>query len=119
MAHACAALAASRAFAVGLPPDRSLPHRLAAVFKNRAGARVIGGAYLAQHSEEDIDRLVSSLMASSDAMAGAVREGDDRVLKNVIRERIRNDFATRRTVNVDGWVLARTEARLCALNALL
>lgn len=36
-----------------------------------------------------------------------------------LRQQIQNDFAAGRTVIVDGWVLALTEARQCALFSLL
>ncbi len=36
----------------------------------------------------------------------------------MLQDRIRSDFATGETVEVDGWILSRTEARLCALAAL-
>lgn len=34
------------------------------------------------------------------------------------RDAIRRDFAAGETVHVEGWILSRTEARLCALAAL-
>jgi hypothetical protein len=35
-----------------------------------------------------------------------------------IKRRFAKDFADGRTVMLDGWVVSRTEARLCALLAL-
>jgi hypothetical protein len=63
--------------------------------------------------------------------AGAV-EADERALRRELgfgtaeplaldrsfRDAIRRDFAAGETVHVEGWVLSRTEARLCALAAL-
>ena len=60
--------------------------------------------------------------------AGAV-EADERALRQALRigaaeslelggswrDAIRRDFAAGETVHVEGWVLSRTEARLCAL----
>ncbi len=40
-------------------------------------------------------------------------------LRETVAARVRDDFATARVVNVDGWLLARTEARLCALAYLV
>ena len=51
--------------------------------------------------------------------------GDDRcpsdpsALRLAIAERHRLDFRTGRIESVDGWILSRTEATLCALVALL
>jgi hypothetical protein len=36
-----------------------------------------------------------------------------------IEQRVRDDFAAGRTVVVDGWVLAATEARQCALFSII
>lgn len=40
-------------------------------------------------------------------------------LERSIERQVRDDFATGRTVLVDGWVLAETEARQCALFSLV
>lgn len=40
-------------------------------------------------------------------------------LSTRLQSRIQRDFAEGRTVVVDGWILARTEARQCALFSLL
>ena len=72
----------------------------------------IGRAYLAKHEDErDVDVLrahLGDLVSQSGGDGLAERAG----------ARIREDFATGRTVQVDGWLLSRTEARLCALAAL-
>ncbi len=39
------------------------------------------------------------------------------VLRAHAAARIRADFAAGRTVTLGGWVLAQTEARLCAVSA--
>jgi hypothetical protein len=40
-------------------------------------------------------------------------------LHRALRARNSEDFAAGRVVRLDGWVLAATEARLCALAALV
>jgi hypothetical protein len=78
---------------------------------SQADATVIGRAYLAANPvEADLDLLVRQLTALA-------REPSD--LRAAIGDRLRRDFADRDTVRLDGWVLARTEARLCAVCALL
>ncbi len=75
-------------------------------FRDHASARAIGRRYLRTHpasSELQVTRLL-------------LRPGADRGRR--IRERIAADFAAGRVVILDGWVLAATEARLCALSAL-
>ena len=43
---------------------------------------------------------------------------DDASLLNQLNGKVRQDFAAFRTVTVDGWVLAVTEARQCAMFSL-
>ncbi|HEX2106088.1 MAG TPA: hypothetical protein VHF51_20740, partial [Solirubrobacteraceae bacterium] len=56
-----------------------------------------------------------------DSLPGGPRRaaalGDDE-MRRLVADRVRADFEEEETVNVCGWVLSRTEARLCALAAL-
>jgi hypothetical protein len=49
--------------------------------------------------------------------SAAGEEGPDLSVK--LTSRVRREFAEGRTLILDGWVLARTEARQCALSSLL
>lgn len=40
-------------------------------------------------------------------------------VKNLVKEKIKGDFIQNNTVLIDGWILAKTEARQCALFSLL
>jgi hypothetical protein len=86
---------------------------LAALFTDRRSARAIGAAYL---------RTVDGAEASSEhltrALLGDIGTTGARELRSKIGSRIRRDFAEHEVVTVDGWMLSRTEARLCALVAL-
>jgi len=78
-------------------------------------ARRVGQAYLATTpADADRDRLLAEvyprLEPGADRSAAAWRES--------YTAQCRLDFAEGRTVRIDGWVLSRTEARLCALAAL-
>lgn len=73
----------------------------------------LGTAYLeASPGERDPQRLAAAIAA------GRHEELGDRAAPG-IEDRIRRDFEASRTVCVDGWILARTEARQCALFTLL
>jgi hypothetical protein len=99
------------------PPSPS--DRLAGFLKHDESARVIGREYL---------RIVPA-EASPKALVGRVAERlpgglravetapDDRLREFVLRATT-EDFRDLRTVELHGWVLAQTEARLCALAAL-
>lgn len=72
--------------------------------------REIGRRYREKFPEEDDpDALFDSIRAD-------LESGGDFATR--LDERIRRDFAEDRTVVVDGWILAVTEARQCALLSL-
>lgn len=91
-----------------------LASRLAALIPHADSAARIGERYLASApAEADPSLLVSSILGQHGHEATA-----DAVLRRVVGERRQRDFIDGNTVSVDGWVLSRTEARLCALVAL-
>jgi hypothetical protein len=82
-------------------------------FGDRNAAAAIGARYLASHPEDrDGGRILRE-------MALTTRPRTRAELHERLCEQHARDFADDRTVVVDGWVLSRTEARLCALTALL
>lgn len=86
-----------------------------AVIPAPRSARVIGERYLAVAPEErDATLLMRRLQDVVDAGDGS-RDGR----AEGVRTQIHRDFAADDVVQVDGWVLARTECRLCALAVLL
>ena len=93
------------------PAGAGVPPALARLLPARADAAIIGRTYLASSPQEgDPVKLVRHFMAMAEST------GD---LRTAIGNRLRKDFDERKTVRVRGWVLSRTEARLCALSALL
>lgn len=81
---------------------------------NVADAREIGARYLAAVPEDaDPARLAAQLFQGMQDVPYAPAEWA--ALRRRIRERLQQDFASGDTLIVDGWILARTEARLCAL----
>jgi hypothetical protein len=103
---------------VVLSPDRSdaaetvpLSARLAQLFTDPRSAEIIGAAYLkaADAAEAAPERLIRAISDGEAAFATLPE------IAKAIRARIRRDFAEGAVVIVDGWMLSRTEARLCAL----
>ena len=89
-------------------------HHLLRALSHPGSAARVGQAYFGAYPDEaDIDHLVK-------ALDGSLRLG--RYGRQAVRERLagamREDFADGRTVRVQGWVLSRTEARLCGVAAL-
>lgn len=81
----------------------------AAILASPRAARRIGRRYLAiAPGEADPVRLAATLPALRDPVAQ----------RRALDAARRRDFAAGDTVILDGWILARSEARLCALAAL-
>jgi hypothetical protein len=84
---------------------------LACLFSALPSARAIGAVYLRSCGAEGLD---------AETLAAALPTGlDGTELRSAIAARVRDDFANARVVTVDGWMLAATEARLCALAYLV
>lgn len=97
-----------------------LPMRLAALLAHQESAKVIGAEYIRQHPQEArvqtlLDRIASSPAVGDVGLFGAIDQNPHMLLDRMIREDFRDD----RVVQLKGWILAMTEARLCALAALM
>ncbi len=79
--------------------------------------RKIGDQYLLHApSEAEIVRLKKLILTDE---SGAILQLSDRAgLSKWISEKISHDFAVRKTLIVDGWILSETEARQCAFYSL-
>ena len=94
----------------------NIARQLVLVFKDRSSAGVVGRAYLDENKEEDSVAFLASTLVLETGLADLPQlpsgVGD-------YRERIwnatRRDFDTNEVVQINGWILSRTEARLCAL----
>ncbi len=81
------------------------------------GARAIGSRYLAMVPEEcDCTMLAAELFSGAAQPPGAPIEFDK--LRQTLAARRERDFASGDTIIIGGWIVARTEARLCALATL-
>ena len=86
-------------------------------FADRAEAvRAIGEAYLRQLGATTDSESV--LAAARGALQAIERARDERrAIERLVRV-VREDFERGRTVQVEGWILSRTEAELCVLTLL-
>jgi hypothetical protein len=69
----------------------------------------IGNKYRQQSGENKERTLVRKLLANAE---------NDKAAINALDKTISNDFASGKTVQIDGWILSLTEARQCALFAI-
>lgn len=81
-----------------------------AQFGSLESARQVGRAYLHRYPEEgDLALLCDRVGAGLDAARGAQPDWS---------AVIRDEFARGETVSLNGWLLSRTEVRLCAITVL-
>lgn len=91
-------------------------HLVAFYSRDFLAAQVIGRAYLrVAPGEADANLLAGILVRRDPALDVRRNPPDDRRIVGILRDRIAKDFETGHTVRIDGWVLSKTEARLCAL----
>ncbi len=117
--HALAVLAGTLLPRLGWP-RRDLPagDSWQSLVGNPQSGRTVGRAYLTSRSGRVDPRALERLLLPADPQRAAWVLGDVERLRRHVRERIRSDFEAGRTVRVRGWVLAETEARVCALLSL-
>ena len=109
--------AVGRARGLVAAPDPAI-ERLVGLFKHRDSARAIGSAYLATRPEEANPYNLLELITRADQEPLVVHRTSAMELRDWLRRRQADDFATGRIVKLDGWLLSATEVRLCALVAL-
>jgi elongation factor P--beta-lysine ligase len=79
----------------------------------------IGRGYMKQFSDEsNEDKLVKLL--SLDHKGGLISDSSDSAaVSTLLQQKIEQDFRQNKVVVVNGWVLAQTEARQCALLSII
>lgn len=91
----------------------------ASILRSRSPARAgenwdwIGEAYLKLTPEENSPKILLDHLLSSSRFSDFLL-----FRRSPLRDAIRADFTKGHTVNIKGWILSRTEARLCALRLL-
>jgi hypothetical protein len=97
------------------PLDR-VAQTAASYFGDVDAVRAIGDAYLRQLGR---DQSVKSILAAArSALRTIERARNQETAVSALIRAVRRDFQDRRSVQLEGWVLSRTEAELCALTLL-
>lgn len=79
-------------------------------------ARAIGEAYLRQLGAEPTRAAILEHTAGAVQILGAARS--QKAALNELASAVRRDFQEGRVLQLEGWVLSRTEVELCALTLL-
>ena len=99
-----------------MPSDRAA-RASAGYFGDRADAvRAIGEAYLRQLGREPNRESIHA--AARGTLKSIDRARDERSAIRALVRTVREDFERGRAVQLEGWILSRTEAEICALTLL-
>lgn len=84
-------------------------------------AKLVGQVYLEHRPlERDVNLLLRHIAGVLGTAHGAVSRADDPLtLVPALRRAIEADFEAGRWVNLEGWLVAETEGRVCALQCLI
>jgi hypothetical protein len=100
-------------------PSATPAELLAQYFTDAVGTRRIGDAYVAVvPAESSADALLAALAPEGEDPAQWWASITLEKLQKPMRRRVHDDFEAGDVVDLDGWQLARTEARLAALYVL-
>lgn len=98
---------------------RALAPTLNKLFREMASAIMVGQEYLrSTPGERDVQQLMGRLFPGR-AQTTEFEKAEQEARCNLLRSQARQDFEEGRVVRLRGWVLAVTEARLCALAVLI
>ena len=100
-------------------PQEALGASLVALFRHTSAAAEVGRAYLAQSPHEaNAERILAAVAGGGSpgsARPAKWRSASGGELLELIRQQIADDVAREDVAIVEGWVLSRTEGRLCGL----
>lgn len=92
---------------------------LTELFGDLDNAQAVGAEYLRLRPEDaDRARLLGLIAASIPADPAALRRREQSAVMHMLEDSVRRDFEHARMIQLRGWMLSITEARLCALSAL-
>ena len=98
----------------------TIAEQLSNFFVHKQSAELIGREYLRlRPNESDKTLLIDLIRACELGRFSTSGRIDTKELRNFLAIKQREDFEQRRIVNIRGWILSETEARLCALAALI
>lgn len=99
------------------PSQKLTASQLVQTLDNPHAAAEIGATFLSSRAEPQAEIFRAALSAKLTAR-GIGPKADPQAIKDAMSQLIRSDFAGGNLTDIEGWMLARSEAELCALAAL-
>ncbi|MGH1482754.1 MAG: hypothetical protein ACRBM6_29270 [Geminicoccales bacterium] len=101
------------------PATAKIADNLLRVYADRNSASIVGTAFLQSLSERpNMDQLVRGLVSNLDLSTEKALAFSPSELRQHLKGITSTEFDRGQTAKVQGWVLAKTEAWLCALATL-
>ena len=98
----------------------ALASKLANFYADKQSAKIIGLEYLRSvPSEANAGLLIDLICSFAREQRAEFAQADKQKLRELLLLRQHQDFELERVVNVRGWILSKTECRLCGLAALI
>jgi hypothetical protein len=98
------------------PQADEVAAKLRSLVRNPWSARKIGQIYRGINpAENNLSDLPGLILSSIDVKFEDAVKLERRTLDGLLKARVRADFTIGQTAQLNGWILSRTEARLCAL----
>ena len=90
------------------------------MIKKTQSVKLIGKEYLAMCPQEyDSKTLIREITQNSNRIYRQYLKGDSKKVHAILRQQVREDFRSNQTIILHGWVLSKTEARICGLAHLI
>jgi len=100
--------------------DDDLYRFLLNFFNQIDSAITVGSAYLEQHPDEsNVNQLIHDIFQMDRKRLVQLAQKKPSRLTAIIEKQVREDFDSQNMVKIKGWLLSRTETRLCALVYLI
>lgn len=99
--------------------DYALASLLTNLFKDRSSAQMIGMLYLKITPDEANIKQLLSHICNTDPELEIHAQSNRAAFVRQIKILQCEDFYNGHVVNIDGWILSQTEARLCALTTFI
>lgn len=99
---------------------QGLAERLVKLHGAQSSAQAVGRAYLSLvPAESDPSTLLALICSPGPENRDGTADLDGEGLRDRLMCQHKRDFLEGRTIRIRGWVLSRTEARLCALTTVM
>lgn len=100
-------------------PQECLEGMLTGLFAHKKSAIFVGQKYLEKvPNEANVSLLVDLIGLPQSNWSSKLTRWDKNDIKGLIRQQQMLDFECNRIEKIEGWVLSKTEVRLCALASL-